>query len=467
MEDIRIPIDKQLVEFRNHMLANPRTFLSSKFGDGKSYFLNELKQKYKDEFVFITIYPVNYQVASNEDIFKLIKRDVLFQLMAEDMIFDDVEISDDLALWGFIQNNYQSFLSDLFPYIAQVALPNELLPLVLAALKGKKIFSKLKTKFEEYKKQLNERESLLESFIDQVDNSLIYDEDIVTTIIKQSIIEYKKQRKNKNIVLIVEDLDRLDPAHLFRILNIFSAHIDYSYKLLVRPDTSLMVGNKFGFDNVIFVAHFDNVRKIFRHFYGEQTDFNGYIGKFLTSTPYEFSIREIRADYIYGHLSNSLNCPKKLISELLTSEILDNRTTRECIQSFNIKSQIVQQPVYQSNEQIVKLDITVLKILSVLRRLKVADEEIVRICSSLYFTDKDNFIKYVAPYMLLRMEENVVNLAVEVVTNDRNSSWTMASISVDSATGLGKRVEYYTSFSDRKQTDFRAIFELMLNYIVK
>lgn len=467
MEDIRIPIERQLVEFRNHILANPRTFLSSKFGDGKSYFLNELKQKYKDEFVFITIYPVNYQVASNEDIFKLIKRDVLFQLMAENMISDDVEISDELALWGFIQNNYRSFLSDLLPYIAQVALPNELLPLVMAAFKCKKIFSKLKTKFEEYKKQLNERESLLESFIDQVDNSLIYEEDIVTTIIKQSIIEYKKQHKNKNIVLVVEDLDRLDPAHLFRILNIFSAHIDYGYKLLVKPDSSLMVGNKFGFDNVVFVAHFGNIRKIFKHFYGEQTDFDGYIGKFLTSAPYEFSIREIRADYIYEHLSKNLNCPKKLISELLTSEILDNRTTRECIQSFDIKSQIAQQPVYLSKEQTVKLDITVLKILSVLHRLKIADEEIVRICSSLYFTDKDNFIKYVAPYMLLRMEGNFVNLAVEVVTNDRNSSWTMASISVDSATGLGKRVEYYTSFSDKKQTDFRAIFELMLNYIVK
>ena len=35
MEDIKIPIDKQLEEFRNHILANPRTFLSSKFGDGR------------------------------------------------------------------------------------------------------------------------------------------------------------------------------------------------------------------------------------------------------------------------------------------------------------------------------------------------------------------------------------------------------------------------------------------------
>ena len=245
MEDIKIPIDKQLVEFRNHILANPRTFLSSKFGDGKSYFLNELKQKYKDEFVFITIYPVNYQVASNEDIFKLIKRDVLFQLMAKDMISDEVEISNELALWGFIQNNFRSFLSDLLPYVAQVALPNELLPLVMSALKGKKIFTDLKKKFEEYKKKLNERETLLEEFVSHVDNSLIYEEDIVTTIIKQSIIEYKKLNGHKNVVLVVEDLDRLDPAHLFRLLNIFSAHIDYGYKLLAKPDSALMVSNKF------------------------------------------------------------------------------------------------------------------------------------------------------------------------------------------------------------------------------
>ena len=466
MEDIKIPIDKQLVEFRNHILANPRTFLSSKFGDGKSYFLNELKQKYKDEFVFITIYPVNYQVASNEDIFKLIKRDVLFQLMAKDMISDEVEISNELALWGFIQNNFRSFLSDLLPYVAQVALPNELLPLVMSALKGKKIFTDLKKKFEEYKKKLNERETLLEEFVSHVDNSLIYEEDIVTTIIKQSIIEYKKLNGHKNVVLVVEDLDRLDPAHLFRLLNIFSAHIDYGYKLLAKPDSALMVSNKFGFDNVVFVAHFNNIRKIFKHFYGEQTDFNGYIGKFLSSAPYEFSIREIRADYIYEYLSNSLDCPKKLISELLTSEMLDNRTTRECVQSFDIKSQIVQQPVYLSNEQPVTLDITGLKILSVLRRLNVADEEIVNTCSSLYFTDKDNFIKYVAPYMLLQKGEKQ-SLMVDIVINDKNLNWIQTEISVDPATGLGRKEGDYSLYSDRHQTDFRAIFELMLNYIVK
>ena len=39
-------------------------------------------------------------------------------------------------------------------------------------------------------------------------------------------------KKAKKPVLIIEDLDRLDPKHLFRILNVVSAHIDDSN----RPD---------------------------------------------------------------------------------------------------------------------------------------------------------------------------------------------------------------------------------------
>ena len=65
---------------------------------------------------------------------------------------------------------------------------------------------------------------------------------------------------HKKVVLIVEDLDRIDPAHLFRILNIFSAHIDYCYKNAVIPDRSI-VGNKFGFDNIVLVCDFSNIKK--------------------------------------------------------------------------------------------------------------------------------------------------------------------------------------------------------------
>lgn len=66
-------------------------------------------------------------------------------------------------------------------------------------------------------------------------------------------------------MLVVEDLDRIDPAHLFRILNVFSAHIDYCYKYGNKAEDSI-AGNKFGLDNIVLVCDFSNIRKLFRHF---------------------------------------------------------------------------------------------------------------------------------------------------------------------------------------------------------
>ena len=40
-------------------------------------------------------------------------------------------------------------------------------------------------------------------------------------------------------------------------------------------------------------------------------------------------------------------------------------------------------------------------------------------------------------------------------------------VNVDAATGLGNKEGDYSLYSNREQTDFKAIFELMLNYIVK
>lgn len=469
MEDIYIPIDKQLTEFRNHVLANPRTFLSSKFGDGKSYFLDEFKRKNQEDFVFITLYPVNYQVASNEDIFNLIKRDILFQLMVQDFFEAPIEISDELALWGFIQNHYKSFLLDLLPYMASVALPAEWITIVTKVLKSKDVFVKLKQSFDEYKHKLNEKEDILEQFLDDANGCLIYEEDFVTSLIKQTIQKNKEkwsQEGNaKQIVLIVEDLDRLDPAHLFRILNVFSAHIDFCYKLMNKPNGTL-VGNKFGFDNVVFVADFTNIRKIFKHFYGEQTDFKGYIGKFLTSLPYKYSIREIRKEYIYKHLEKNINCPRSLIETLLTDEILEDKTIRECIQAFEISSQIVNVPPYKSVEGNVTLDTTILKLMSVLRRLKVDDNEIVRSCSVLIDADTRTFCKYVAPYMLL-FEDLSGSMEVEIYKKDQNSSANFIKVKIDSTTGIGGEPEFYANMNTQEDTDFVSLFDFMLGYIVK
>lgn len=470
MEDIKIPIDKQLDEFGNHILANPRTFLSSKFGDGKSYFLDKFKKRNAERFVFITLYPVNYQVANNEDIFNLIKRDVLFQLIVQGFFEDSsIQISDELALWGFIQNKYKSFLLELLPYMASVALPAEYVPVVTAALKRKEVFKSIKEQFDDYKRQLAEKDDILTKFLDVAESNPVYEEDLVTSLIKQAIQKFKEKSqqadKEKRVVLIVEDLDRLDPAHLFRILNIFSAHIDYCYKLMNKPNETL-VGNKFGFDNVVFVADFSNIRKIFKHFYGEQTDFNGYIGKFLSSAPYNYSIREIRKNFIYDYLERKITCPRKLIEAMVTEEMLESKTIRECIQAFDISSQVVNVPKYKAKEQEIELDITILKLLSIMRRLKIEDDEIIKVGANLFYVDEYDFYKYVAPIMLL-LNDNSDDFMVSIYVKGEGSRLDLKKVFVDPKTGLGGNPDAYILGEAHEVTDFRLLFSSMLEYIVK
>lgn len=470
MEDIKIPIDKQLDEFGNHILANPRTFLSSKFGDGKSYFLDKFKKRNAERFVFITLYPVNYQVANNEDIFNLIKRDVLFQLIVQGFFEDSsIQISDELALWGFIQNKYKSFLLELLPYMASVALPAEYVPVVTAALKRKEVFKSIKKQFDDYKRQLAEKDDILTKFLDVAESNPVYEEDLVTSLIKQAIQKFKEKSqqadKEKRVVLIVEDLDRLDPAHLFRILNIFSAHIDYCYKLMNKPNETL-VGNKFGFDNVVFVADFSNIRKIFKHFYGEQTDFNGYIGKFLSSAPYNYSIREIRKNFIYDYLERKITCPRKLIEAMVTEEMLESKTIRECIQAFDISSQVVNVPKYKAKEQEIELDITILKLLSIMRRLKIEDDEIIKVGANLFYVDEYDFYKYVAPIMLL-LNDNSDDFMVSIYVKGEGSRLDLKKVFVDPKTGLGGNPDAYILGESHDITDFRLLFGSMLEYIVK
>lgn len=470
MEDIKIPIDKQLDEFGNHILANPRTFLSSKFGDGKSYFLDKFKKRNAERFVFITLYPVNYQVANNEDIFNLIKRDVLFQLIVQGFFEDSsIQISDELALWGFIQNKYKSFLLELLPYMASVALPAEYVPVVTAALKRKEVFKSIKKQFDDYKRQLVEKDDILTKFLDVAESTPVYEEDLVTSLIKQAIQKIKERSqqadKEKRVVLIVEDLDRLDPAHLFRILNIFSAHIDYCYKLMNKPNETL-VGNKFGFDNVVFVADFSNIRKIFKHFYGEQTDFNGYIGKFLSSAPYNYSIREIRKNFIYDYLERKITCSRKLIEAMVTEEMLESKTIRECIQAFDISSQVVNVPKYKAKEQEIELDITILKLLSIMRRLKIEDDEIIKVGANLFYVDEYDFYKYVAPIMLL-LNDNSDDFMVSIYVKGEGSRLDLKKVFIDPKTGLGGNPDAYILGEAHEVTDFRLLFSSMLEYIVK
>ena len=86
-----IDISQSIQDFKQVFEKESRIIFSARFGDGKSYFLNEFIKSYdekKNEYYFITLHPVNYVVEENRDVIEYIKRDILFQLIKDNRIYD-------------------------------------------------------------------------------------------------------------------------------------------------------------------------------------------------------------------------------------------------------------------------------------------------------------------------------------------------------------------------------------------
>ena len=249
--------------------------MSAKFGDGKTYLLNELRkdEAMQDKYEFFTIYPVNYSVAKNEDVFEYIKRDIIVQLHKK-KLFENIDLN---TLFGSVFT-----LNDL----------TSVVPFLLSLVPLGELCNEGYSKFLEIKKKYDEKKHIVDKYLSQFANTAgcIHEEDGYTKLIKKAIKWISqdhslngKVKKAKKPVLIIEDLDRLDPKHLFRILNVVSAHIDDSK----QPD---IVGNKFGFNNIVLVMDYDVTKHIFHHFYGEQACYEGYMSKFLSREPFRYSI---------------------------------------------------------------------------------------------------------------------------------------------------------------------------------
>lgn len=465
-EDLfKIPVDNTKKEFLAHLLANSRTILSSKFGDGKSYFLDELKadEEACKEFEFLTLYPVNYQVTNNQDIFELIKRDILFQLMIHEMISQRVIISRNVALSFFIKNKGISLVQDLLPYVAELALSTEESSKVLLAFKGLNLFKDIKEKFKKYKQEYDDDEKI-EKFIERIDNSFVYEDDIVTNLIKKTISDYKRQH-NKRIVLFIEDLDRIDPAHLFRILNVFSAHMDNCYKFGVKADKTL-IGNKFDLDNVVLVVDYRNMRKIFHHFYGEETDFSGYISKFTSSSPFYYSLKEERIAYIIKEVERITGAPEPMIRALIPVDNIQNLSLRKVVNSFQIEKQITRKPFFKLDGKKIFINDTLLKILAVMRRLEMDKDVIDDAIINLLKADQKLFYNYASPFVFLSNQEVHSGLNGTIVLKDEKGYCHRHSIQLDPESGTCTCTTRFANI-EQEGTSLRKLCIDIQKYIVK
>ena len=287
----KIDISGNLKKFAQYLEKTDRIILSAKFGDGKTYLLNELRrdEAMQDKYEFFTIYPVNYSVAKNEDVFEYIKRDIIVQLH-ERKLLENIDLN---ALFGSIFT-----LADL----------TSVVPFLLSLIPLGELCNEGYNKFLEIKKKYDEKKHTVDKYLSQFANTAgcIHEEDGYTKLIKKAIKWISqdhslngKVKKAKKPVLIIEDLDRLDPKHLFRILNVVSAHIDDSK----QPD---IVGNKFGFNNIVLVMDYDVTKHIFHHFYGAQACYEGYMSKFLSREPFRYSIKYIMIRAFEAQLGEKL-----------------------------------------------------------------------------------------------------------------------------------------------------------------
>lgn len=262
-----IDISNLVQDFHHHVALNRNVILSGAFGSGKSYMLDEFKRAYCDEFNTITIYPINYAVSGNADIMEYIKHDIIFQLVQEGYITEQTDFSK-AASAVFTPENIGKMATRL---LANIPGGNLIAGAIEAGIEAKKTY-------DEEKKTVSK---FMEGF--QKAGS-IYERDVYTEMIRLGLDEGRR-RDRKKWILFIEDLDRIDPKNIFRLLNVFGAHLDCRYVSGEEAET-----NKFGFDKIVFVLDYWQTAAIYNQYFGIDTEnsWEGYISKFLSSQPFYF-----------------------------------------------------------------------------------------------------------------------------------------------------------------------------------
>jgi len=241
---------------------------------------------------------------------------------------------------------------------------------------------------------------------------------VVTRLICDSIKNWKEKNPNKRLVLLVEDLDRIDPAHLFRILNILSAHIDYSYKFSVVPSSETIVGNKFGVDNIVCVLDYNNLINIFRHFYGEYTSWEGYISKFSTKGYFEYSLSEEKCKYFYEKVAKACDLDINHLKALLPEEVVKTTSMRQLNAAIeDVEAQLPPIDNYNRNGIRKKYPDNLLKLFVIARRMGKIDQEILGWVKKA--VNKNEELKdYILPYYFLKTNSEIQTISLG--DKDRN-----------------------------------------------
>lgn len=279
----KLPMSIPDAGFSAHLgdIRNHKILFSGKFGQGKSTFLDYYFKEREEQYNVFRLFPVNYSVASNEDIFRYIKCELIFQLLTNNSDFDKENVGQSISKDEFLKKNLDRVLAPL---------------LLLAPKVGRnmyQMFEKYKELYAEYQKYhesiQTDDKALAESYLQHFNEEEggLFEDDFYTQLIRQQLQKLKVEDHQKENILVIDDLDRMDPDHIFRILNVFSAHYDQFH--IYGNDS----GNKFGFDRIILVCDYENLRHIYEYRYGKKVDFTGYINKYYSTEKFDFNNKTV------------------------------------------------------------------------------------------------------------------------------------------------------------------------------
>ena len=328
VQDNMISLEDELFSFDRYFEANSRCVLSAPFGEGKSFFLNEFIKKKCGDCDFITLYPTGYQICDNKDVFEYIKRDILLALLAlEPEFLNALDKTNAAIIWESISECRDDIISCLPEINIGVHSAADL------TISTANIVNAVRKVVEKRKKKRVFGGNPIKDYFNSFENNSgsLYEFNPISNMISSLISARKKGSESTNsrkVVLVIEDLDRMDPEHIFRILNVFSAHFgddldaDFSH-------------NKFGFDKVLLLCDYDNIKNIYHHFYGSDADFYGYMSKFVAKGVYPYSLRSKVKEYMVSLLPENLKINFPSIIGLIANEIFDKN---ESLKDDNLRT---------------------------------------------------------------------------------------------------------------------------------
>lgn len=371
-EQFIIPVDSAIKRFDSHLRTHERTILSAGFGEGKTYFIKKCVENLQDT-QFIILHPVNYQILDNHDVYEVMKRDILFQLVVNN-ILESNSISDSVAVSFFVLNNITSISKWVVSTALDIGAPS-----TTAGILTKRIIpfiDKIKEKYESFCKAHNIGDKKIEDFWNSTESVAYYQPDAITSLISEGIRKWKEDNPGKRIVLLIEDMDRIDPAHLFRILNVLSAQIDlclYSSQY----ENIQEVNNKFCFDNIICVLDLDNFYSLYHHFYGDSYSAEGYISKFCNKGHFEYSLNAEKTTYVYNWLTSISGLSDEIIKRFLSPDKISTKSMRAIAGAIDdIENQINYPEPIKLGTSIRKIKPILLRFCVLLRRFGLSDGKI-------------------------------------------------------------------------------------------